>query len=154
MQLFRDSYGDDYRGDRKLLKKIGEADRIIGLYNTDRRMGAAAIIGAGRILAPGTSPNYEVFGSRSRLMVQLLQESNRSGDAEWVSIGVEYDKMQNAATRADMHPTQNAGRIDKLLEAASELGVYRLGVSDDHGLIIEKDLPNNDTYRQQVWVYG
>lgn len=137
VELFQLSYGDDYRGDEKLRKKLEETDQAVILEN-QRRIGAVALIGDGRIMAPGTLPGVAEMGSRSDRMVRLLEECE--GYADWMSIGVQYEKMQTLARRAGMTPESSSYVVSSVLAQVDELDKYEYDYDEAKKLLIQREL--------------
>lgn len=154
--FFRESYGDDYRGDGKLIKKIRESDNIVTLrHPVADKLGAAALIAHHRITAPATSCDRELFGRRSSLMVSLLGACHYDIDpnaAQWVSIGVGYDRMQDAAINAGMQPLGEPDIAEKLLTDIGENDKYTL-CYEDGGVLLTSPRPDGTMYEQNIWVW-
>lgn len=143
-QLFQEAYGDTYRGDTALLRKLGEASAGI-LRLTENRVDAGCVVGAGgRITTIGTAPGHIV--SRFNRMVSFLEEVRDEECATWISIGLQYDRMQQAARQAGFTPLHDGHQALALVNGTGELSRYRITAGGSDPVILEKN-----GYNQHIW---
>lgn len=153
VDFFRTSYGDDYRGDAKMIKKIDEAEHLVVLrHPMTNQLGAAALAAGGRITTPATSPNREQFGSRSVLMTHLLRACHEKDVAQWITIGTRYDRMQQTARAAGMYLLNNLGTAEKFLEDIGEADKYSLKL-ERNTVVTTSEQAGGELYEQNIWMW-
>lgn len=146
--LFNNAYGNTYRGDYALKKKLCEASFAL-ISTVDGHLSAGCVVDRYRITAIGTTLISDIAQPRFGRMVDFLQ---RSGDEEgvgWMSIGLRYNRMQEAASSAGMHPIDNPDRVRDLLHTTGELGRYNIISNSDGPTLITK----MGGYDQNIWTW-
>lgn len=153
-EFYEGSYGDLYHGDERLLKKINESDKVVLRVNSSNAIGAAAIICQDRITAPGTSPERRLFTeSRTERMMGLLAACGEIEKSTWMTVGVEYERMQETANRAGMQKAKTVYPILGMLERTFESEKYSFTGDNEGNIIVRKSLPNGSYYNQNAWMF-
>ena len=145
--LFSSAYGDSYRGNDALDKKIAEADGAFLLTHM-KQIGAGCLVGGGRITTIGTSAEKDFSDRRFHRMVTLLSKLREESEARWMSIGLEYDKMQAAAEQSGMYPIESGHTAISLLEEIGEVDKYRVTSGGNQPVVMTK---TSNGYQQNMW---
>ncbi|MDT4853464.1 hypothetical protein FQZ97_877290 [compost metagenome] len=142
--FFQDAYGKGYNGNDSLSKKLEESDTIAQLHLGDS-LAAVALSGLGRITSIGSASHLNRLArenvdvaSRFDTMVQLLRGTKTTEGIDWISIGIEYDRMSSAAALAGLRRINCQGRIVSLLSTIDEANRYDIVSVEDGSVIVKK----------------
>ena len=142
--FFQDAYGKGYNGNDSLSKKLEESDTIAQLHLGDS-LAAVALSGLGRITSIGSASHLNKLArenvdvaSRFDTMVQLLRGAKKTEGIDWISIGIEYDRMSSAAALAGLRRINCQGRIVSLLSTIDEANRYDIVSVEDGSVIVKK----------------
>lgn len=143
--LFSSAYGDNYRGDEVLRNKLEEANfALVG--RDDGEVSAGCVVDGGRITTIGTTCNPQLTRNRSDRMVDFLENIGGETGVSWISIGLEYERMQKLAEKAGMYRVKMVQTALELLESSGELDRYSICSSDGQPVVISKR-----GYNQNIW---
>lgn len=154
--FFRDCYGCAYQGDESLHKKIQRSSHAVILedFNRAENVAGAALIAGRRILAMATTPTAEYEGTRYENAVTLLRECVAKLQCQWVTIGQEYSRVQDAAYDAGLRRVHDLELVQGLLIEASETDNYEFRYDDAGGLMVARITSEfRPDYEQQFWVH-
>ncbi|MEI7689349.1 MAG: hypothetical protein WCI79_00040 [Candidatus Saccharibacteria bacterium] len=151
VEVIKNAYGNNYNGDEKLHKKIGEASSFIMLQTGFGRIGAAAIVASGRIVVAGSTRDEEHPESRFERMIEILQACREFGKAKWASIGIEYVNACKTAELAGMKQVKNLDTIEKYLAEIAESHRYLIGQDKNGYVVIAPSSPTEKPYLQYIW---
>lgn len=142
--FFQDAYGKGYNGDESLSKKLEESDMIAQLH-LGNKLAAAALSGLGRISSIGSASHLNRLAkenndvaNRFDTMVQLLRGAGTTEGIDWISIGIEYDRMSSAAALAGLRRINCQGKIVSLLSTIDEANRYDIVSVEDGTVIVKK----------------
>lgn len=147
-RFFRDAYGVRYNGDDKLAKKFGESDTCASL-RFHGEISAVALSSLGRITTIGTASGLnDILGGHSRFttMINLLTRVKLTDGIDWISVGVNYDRMSSAVALAGMKRANCRDNISRLLDSVGESDRYTIRSIEGSSVIIKGD------YVQKVYV--
>lgn len=102
----------------------------------------------GRITTIGTSAEKDFSDRRFHRMVTLLSKLREESEARWMSIGLEYDKMQAAAEQSGMYPIESGHTAISLLEEIGEVDKYRVTSGGNQPVVMTK---TSNGYQQNMW---
>lgn len=141
--FFSDAYGLGYNGDDSLSKKLHESDTIAQLYRGDTLV-AVALSGMGRISSIGSASNLNALAkqdaqtpNRFNTMVQLLRSIKSTDTIDWISIGIEYDRMSSAASLAGLRRINCRDMVASNLDSVGEADRYEIEAIEDGTVIVK-----------------
>lgn len=153
--FFRDGYGCAYLGDDSLNKKIQRSSYAVVLEDLNRtgKVAGAALIAGRRILTMATSPDSTYDGARYDNAVALFKECIARLQCQWVTIGHEYPRVQDAAYDAGLRRVSDQELVLGLLAEAGEADNYEFRYDDTGELLVTRVTSEfRPDYEQQFWV--
>lgn len=154
--FFRRGYGCAYLGDDSLRKKIQRSSHavLLGDFDGDLNVAGAALIADKRILALATSPNTVHDHSRYESAVTLLRSCLEELSCQWLTIGQEYSRVQQAAQDAGLTRVSDPTLVQGLLAEAGEASNYDLHYDENGELLVARVTSEfRPDYEQQFWVH-
>lgn len=146
-ELFRSAYGEGYRGDETLHKKLTEAGfALLSYYHG--HLNAGCVVDRGRITTIGTTVNPGITEKRFTRMVGFLAAARHQEGVDWISIGTEYPRMQQVAIEAGMSSLTNTTKAEQLLLHAGEADRYDIVPGGGEPVTISKN-----QYNQNIWTW-
>lgn len=154
--FFRDGYGCAYLGDDSLYKKIQRSSYavILGGSSETESIAGAALVARRRVLAMATSPDSAYEGARYDNAVALLRECIARLQCQWLTIGREYSRVQDAAYEAGLRRINDQELVQGLLTEAGEFDNYDFRYDETGHLLITRVASEfRPNYEQQFWVH-
>lgn len=154
--FFRDGYGCAYLGDDSLYKKIQRSSHAVVLEDLSKNkdIAGAALIAGRRILAMATAPNPAYEGARYDNAITLLRECIVRLQCQWLTIGQEYSRVQEAAYDAGLRRVNDKELVQGLLVEAGEADNYEFRQDETGGLLVARVASEfRPDYEQQFWVH-
>ncbi len=154
--FFRDAYGHAYLGDDSLYKKIQRSSYAVILEDSSetKNIAGAALVAGRRVLAMAASPDSTYEGARYDNAVALLRECVARLQCQWLTIGQEYSRVQDAAYEAGLRRVNDQELVQGLLAEAGEVDNYEFRYDETGRLLVARVASEfRPDYEQQFWVH-
>lgn len=151
--FFAESYKHvGFRGKEDFYHMLDESSRVVTLSTDDEfELCAAAILSGDRITKIATSTRIDLHGSRRNNLSDLFAQSRESNPNAWISIGLGYECVADAAAKAGYIKEMDCSRVERILNKIGAAAYYEINPDATIGRV----RPDSQRmYYQNIWRSG
>lgn len=110
---------------------------------------AGLVADKGRITSIGVGRNERIDRARSSIMTDLLEIARADSNVDWMSIGVQYSRMEQIAIQSGMIPLRSGDKVIRRVRTIGEADKYNIEITPESVIVVKRD----NGYRQQIWTW-